>query len=41
VEGLFELPPGHPALAVCANVGVQVEQDGMLVVRQPRAEGSR
>ncbi|MGN7468828.1 DNA repair protein RecN [Brevibacillus sp. SAFN-007a] len=34
VEGLFELPPGHPALAVCANVGVQVEQDGMLVVRR-------
>lgn len=34
VEGLFELPPGHPALAVCANVGVQIEQDGMLVVRR-------
>ncbi|TGV03901.1 DNA repair protein RecN, partial [Mesorhizobium sp. M00.F.Ca.ET.186.01.1.1] len=34
VEGLFELPAGHPALAVCASVGVQVEQDGMLVVRR-------
>ncbi|WP_103105364.1 DNA repair protein RecN [Brevibacillus reuszeri] len=34
VEGLFELPAGHPALAVCANVGVQIEQDGMLVVRR-------
>ncbi|MFP3387857.1 DNA repair protein RecN [Brevibacillus sp. SIMBA_040] len=34
VEGLFELPAGHPALAVCTNVGVQIEQDGMLVVRR-------
>lgn len=34
VEGLFELPSGHPALAVCESVGVQVEQDGMLVVRR-------
>ncbi|GED66546.1 DNA repair protein RecN [Brevibacillus reuszeri] len=34
VEGLFELPAGHPALTVCTNVGVQVEQDGMLVVRR-------
>ncbi|GEC90935.1 DNA repair protein RecN [Brevibacillus brevis] len=34
VEGLFELPPGHPGLAVCNNVGVQIEQDGMLVVRR-------
>ncbi|MFD2371882.1 DNA repair protein RecN [Brevibacillus sp. GCM10020057] len=34
VEGLFELPAGHPALAVCESVGVQVEQDGMLVVRR-------
>jgi DNA repair protein RecN (Recombination protein N) len=33
VEGLFELPAGHPALAVCESVGVQVE-DGMLVVRR-------
>ncbi|MDF2683399.1 MAG: recN, partial [Brevibacillus sp.] len=30
VEGLFELPAGHPALAVCESVGVQIEQDGML-----------
>ncbi|QRG69807.1 DNA repair protein RecN [Brevibacillus choshinensis] len=34
VEGLFELPTGHPALAVCESVGVQIEQDGMLVVRR-------
>ncbi|MFS0554065.1 DNA repair protein RecN [Brevibacillus sp. 179-C9.3 HS] len=34
VEGLFELPPGHPGLAVCQHVGVQIEQDGMLVVRR-------
>lgn len=34
VEGLFELPTGHPALAVCESIGVQVEQDGMLVVRR-------
>ncbi|WP_289136203.1 DNA repair protein RecN [uncultured Brevibacillus sp.] len=34
VEGLFELPAGHPALIVCTNVGVQIEQDGMLVVRR-------
>ncbi|MGG0936136.1 DNA repair protein RecN [Brevibacillus centrosporus] len=34
VEGLFELPALHPALGVCESVGVQVEQDGMLVVRR-------
>lgn len=34
VEGLFELPAGHPALAVCESIGVQIEQDGMLVVRR-------
>lgn len=34
VEGLFELPAGHPAFAVCESMGVQVEQDGMLVVRR-------
>lgn len=34
VEGLFELPLGHPALRVCESVGVQIEQDGMLVVRR-------
>ncbi|MFY0543246.1 DNA repair protein RecN [Brevibacillus sp. H7] len=34
VEGLFELPPGHPALGICESVGVQVETDGMLVVRR-------
>ncbi|WP_400163888.1 DNA repair protein RecN [Brevibacillus sp. TJ4] len=33
VEGLFELPSGHPALTVCENIGVHVE-DGMLVVRR-------
>jgi len=34
VEGLFELPAGHPAFAVCERIGVQVERDGMLVVRR-------
>ncbi|CAM3241677.1 DNA repair protein RecN [Brevibacillus invocatus] len=34
VEGLFELPSGHPAFAVCESMGVQIEQDGMLVVRR-------
>ncbi|HZG82634.1 MAG TPA: DNA repair protein RecN [Brevibacillus sp.] len=34
VEGLFELPASHPALAVCESIGVQIEQDGMLVVRR-------
>jgi len=34
VEGLFELRGGHPALAVCEGFGIQVEQDGMLVVRR-------
>lgn len=34
VEGLFELPNGHPAFAVCESMGVQIEQDGMLVVRR-------
>lgn len=34
VEGLFELPAGHPAISVCENFGVQVEQDGNLVVRR-------
>ena len=34
VEGLFELPKGHPARKICESVGVQVEQDGMLVVRR-------
>ncbi|MDT3415254.1 DNA repair protein RecN (Recombination protein N) [Brevibacillus aydinogluensis] len=34
VEGLFELPAGHPALALCESFGVAVEQDGTLVVRR-------
>jgi DNA repair protein RecN (Recombination protein N) len=34
VEGLFELPPGHPAFQICEGFGVQVDQDGMLVVRR-------
>ncbi|USG63631.1 DNA repair protein RecN [Brevibacillus ruminantium] len=34
VEGLFELPPGHPAFSVCENFGVQVEPDGTLLVRR-------
>jgi len=34
VEGLFELPKDHPARQICESVGVQVEQDGMLVVRR-------
>ncbi|MCK9910189.1 DNA repair protein RecN, partial [Microbacteriaceae bacterium K1510] len=34
VEGLFELPNGHPAIAICEGFGVQVEQDGMVVVRR-------
>lgn len=34
VEGLFELPPGHPALQLCESFGVQMDPDGMLVVRR-------
>ncbi|CAM5792499.1 MULTISPECIES: DNA repair protein RecN [Brevibacillus] len=34
VEGLFELPSGHPAFSVCESFGVQVEQDNTLVVRR-------
>jgi DNA repair protein RecN (Recombination protein N) len=34
VEGLFELPQGHPALKICEGFGVQVDQDGMLVVKR-------
>ncbi|GAA4709757.1 DNA repair protein RecN [Brevibacillus fulvus] len=34
VEGLFELPASHPALQICEGFGVQVEQDGVLVVRR-------
>lgn len=34
VEGLFELPPDSPAYAICQGFGVQVEADGMLVVRR-------
>lgn len=34
VEGLFELPPGHPAFSVCESFGVQAEQDGTLLVRR-------
>ncbi|MEJ8545486.1 DNA repair protein RecN [Brevibacillus borstelensis] len=34
VEGLFELPAGHPVFSVCESFGVQVEQDGTLVVRR-------
>jgi len=34
VEGLFELKAGHPAIQICEGFGVQVDQDGMLVVRR-------
>ncbi|WP_126427505.1 DNA repair protein RecN [Brevibacillus marinus] len=34
VEGLFELPADSPAFAICEGFGVQVEADGMLVVRR-------
>ncbi|UFJ42901.1 DNA repair protein RecN [Brevibacillus humidisoli] len=34
VEGLFELPKHSPAYAICEGFGVQVEADGMLVVRR-------
>ncbi|WP_232696112.1 DNA repair protein RecN [Brevibacillus daliensis] len=34
VEGLFEIKPGHPAYAVCEGFGIQLDQDGMLVVRR-------
>ncbi len=34
VEGLFELSPGHPAIAICESFGIYVEPDNMLVVRR-------
>ncbi|MGO0060886.1 DNA repair protein RecN [Brevibacillus fluminis] len=34
VEGLFELPANHPAIAICESFGVYIEADGMLVVRR-------
>ncbi|MDN9010001.1 DNA repair protein RecN [Brevibacillus laterosporus] len=34
IEGLFECKPGHPAYVVCENFGIQVDPDGILVVRR-------
>ncbi len=34
VEGLFELPQGHPAFAICERFGLQTEPDGTLIVRR-------
>jgi len=34
IEGLFECKPGHPAYAVCESFGIQVDPDGILVVRR-------
>ncbi|MET3289639.1 UNVERIFIED_CONTAM: DNA repair protein RecN (Recombination protein N) [Brevibacillus sp. OAP136] len=34
VEGLFELPANHPAIAICESFGVYIEADGMVVVRR-------
>lgn len=34
IEGLFECKPGHPASSVCESFGIQVDPDGILVVRR-------
>lgn len=34
IEGLFECKPGHPAYSVCESFGIQVDPDGILVVRR-------
>ncbi|MFM1653087.1 DNA repair protein RecN [Brevibacillus sp. B_LB10_24] len=34
VEGLFEFPQSHPVIGLCLGFGIQVEADGMIVVRR-------